>query len=115
MAGQKDRRLNIRLTDSEHAAIVRRAQMSGLGVSEYIRRCALQDVDRPIIQTDIETLQKLYRDFKHAGGNVNQIACELNTRHRPDQLEAEIHTALISIEHASSEVSNFIEIVRQSV
>ena len=115
MDAQKLSRLNVRLSKEEHAAIVRRASGAGLTVSEYMRRSALQDADRPTIRTDAEKLQALYRNLRKAGGNLNQIARELNTRHRPAELETEMLIAFRSISRASDELSAFIRDARNSI
>lgn len=115
MDSQKLSRLNVRLSPEEHAAIARRASDAGLTVSEYIRRSALQDTDRPIIRTDAEKLQALYRNLRRAGGNLNQIARELNARHKPNEFESEILIAFRSISRASDELSAFIHDARNSI
>lgn len=115
MLPAKDSRLNVRLSAEEHADIVRRASGAGLTVSEYMRRSALQDTDRPIIRTDPERLQALYRNLRKAGGNLNQVARELNTHHRPAELEAEMLIAFRSISRASDELSAFIHAARNSI
>lgn len=115
MDAQKLSRLNVRLSPEEHAAIAWRASGAGLTVSEYIRRSALQDTDRPIIRTDAEKLQALYRNLRKAGGNLNQVARELNTHHRPAELEAEMLIAFRSISRASDELSAFIHAARNSI
>ena len=115
MLPAKDSRLNVRLSTEEHAAIARRASCAGLTVSEYMRRSALQDTDRPIIKTDAEKLQALYRNLRKAGGNLNQIARELNARHKPNELESEMLIAFRSIARASDELSAFIRDARNSI
>ena len=131
MGTQKLSRLNARLSPEEHAAIARRASGAGLTVSGYMRRSALLDTDRPIIRTDAEQLhldtdrpiirtdaeqlQALYRNLRKAGGNLNQIARELNTHHRPAELQAEMLIAFRSISRASDEVSAFISDARNGI
>lgn len=115
MGTQKLSRLNVRLSPEEHAAIARRASGAGLTVSGYMRRSALLDTDRPIIRTDAEQLQALYRNLRKAGGNLNQIARELNTHHRPAELQAEMLIAFRSISRASDEVSAFISDARNGI
>lgn len=86
-----------------------------MGVSEYVRRRSLSDHDGPTVVADVETLQAIYRLTRRTGGNLNQIARELNTRHRPDQIEEEIHDALSSARQASDDISAFIQAARDSV
>lgn len=115
MKGQKTSRLNVRITAEEHALIGHRASAAGLTMSEYMRRAALNDRDRPIIRTDAEGLQALLRNLKRAGGNLNQCARELNTHHKPDRIEDELAIALSAVAAASNEVTAFIRDARNSI
>lgn len=115
MASSMDSRLNVRLTQEEHDAIRSRAESAGLGMSEYLRKRALQDDGRPIIRTDNEQLRSLYRNLRKAGGNLNQCARELNTHHRPERVIEELEDALAAVARASEEVSAFIADARNSI
>lgn len=115
MEQQKTRRLNIRLNESEHSAIARRSASAGLTISDYVRKCALQDQNRPIIRTDAETLKKLYANLRRAGSNLNQCARELNTRHNQNQVEEELSLVFASVAFAASDVSKFIADTRNSI
>ena len=106
-------RLNVRLTEWERDAIRRRASISGLSSSEYVRRRALRDDDRPVIVTDINTLQKAYRDLRHAGGNLNQLAKAANRGlMSPDEFHRLAAPALEAMAGASDAVADFIREVR---
>ena len=115
MKDQRTSRLNVRLTAEEHARIGQRASAAGLTVSEYMRRAALQDGDRPVIRTDAERLRAVYRNLRHAGANLNQCARELNTHHRPNRIEKELAIAFSSVATASDEVAAFIRDARNSI
>lgn len=115
MGAEKTSRINIRVSQSEHDAVTRRARAAGLSYSEYIRRAVLSDGSRPIIRTDPEGLRKVYVDLKRAGNLLNQCARELNTYHQPDAVEERLKTALVAVANASSAVSKFIADARKSV
>ena len=115
MTKEKTSRLTVRLTQEDHAAIKARAADAGLATSEYVRRCALRDGDRPVIRTDAEQLRAIYRNLRKAGGNLNQCARELNTHHRPSELEAQLGAALQAVADASEDVSAFMADARASV
>ena len=115
MDSQKTCRLNVRLTEAERAAIAQRAASAGLTISDYARKCALQDKDRPVIRTDAETLKKLYVNLRRAGANLNQCARELHTHHRPNQVEQELTIAFAALTHATTEISQFIADARNSI
>lgn len=115
MTSQKDARLNVRLTKQEHATVLLRAKKAGLTASEYVRRAALQDTDRPIIRTDVDLLQDIYRNLRRAGSNLNQCARELNTHHKPNSIEDQLEHALELTAIASEEVAGFIKDARESI
>lgn len=114
MAGS-DARLGIRLSWAEHRAIAQRAKAAGLTMSEYVRTCCTTDRTGPVITTDAEELRKIHVDLRKIGGSLNQVARELNTRHRPDDIEDSLHTALSAVAQASQDVSIFISDARRSV
>ena len=113
---EKSCRIYIRATPDERAAIGRRASQVGLSVSEYLRRRALRDEDRPVIVVDVEALQKMYRDFRHAGGNLNQL-CKWMHLNISDPIEIErlARAAIVDLSRASTAVADFIEEARDSV
>ena len=71
---QRSGRIYVRVSSQERAAIERRAAAAGLSMSDYLRRRALVDGDRPVISTDPETLKLLYRDLALAGSNFLNAA-----------------------------------------
>lgn len=115
MAAPKEARLNVRIARDEHAVITQRARMAGLGTSEYVRKRCLQDNSRPIIRVDAETLKKIYRDLRHAGGNLNQCARALNRSQHGDIADAELISALQAVNAASKALSEFIADARESI
>ncbi|MBQ9043461.1 MAG: plasmid mobilization relaxosome protein MobC [Eggerthellaceae bacterium] len=111
----KNAHLNIRLSENELTSIRERARSAGVSVSAYMRTRALNDQGRPIIRADSDTLRKLYRDLRHAGGNLNQCAHELNTHHRPSQVEDRLNEALEAVRASSDAVSDFLAETRSSI
>lgn len=109
------KRLNIRVSEAEHAAISAKAAEAQMTISEYVRKRALRDEQAPRpIEVDVGELQKIYRDLRHAGGNLNQLCRWLNS-HRSTAaiMENEIKSALEATRCASSQVADFIAKVRE--
>lgn len=106
--------LGVRLSRAEHHAISQRAKAAGLSISEYVRiRCAA-DRTGPTIVTDVEALRKIHVDLRRIGGNLNQVARELNTHHRPNDVENSLRMALSAVAQSSEDVSAFISDARRS-
>lgn len=110
-----DARLGIRLSRAELAAINARAKASGHTVSDYVRIRCTEDRDGPRIVTDVDELRRLYVGLRKAGGNLNQVARELNSRHRPDEARGRLTEALEAVARASEDISRFISDARRSV
>jgi len=77
----KCKRMEVRMTYDEYEEIERRAKMSRLGMSEYLRRAAL---GKDIIV--MEGLPELARQLGKLGGNLNQ-AILLLREHRIENIE----------------------------
>lgn len=107
--------LGVRLSQAEHRAIAQRAKAAGLNMSEYVRICCTVDRTGPAIVTDAEELRKIHVDLRKVGGNLNQVARELNTHHRPNDIEDTLRAALAAVAQASEDVSTFISDARRSV
>ena len=101
-------RIYVRVTSQERATIARRADAAGLSMSEYLRRRSLVDGDRPIIATDPETLKLLYRDFRLAASNLNQLTREVHITHDPGRIAPFLDAALIKVGNAADAVSDFL-------
>ena len=109
------KRLNIRVSEAEHAAISAKAAEAQTTISEYVRKRALRDEQGPRpIEVDVGELQKIYRDLRHAGGNLNQLCRWLNSRRSTaESMENEMKSALEATRCASSQVAEFIAEVRE--
>lgn len=113
--GKNNAWLGVRLSHTQHQDIKQRAQAAGINVSDYVRIRCTTDPDGPVIKTDVETLRKLHANLRRAGGNLNQVARELNARHRPNEVEDELSRALLAAAQASEDISKFIADARRSV
>jgi hypothetical protein len=68
-------KLNIRITEDEHAAFQAVAEASGLTVSEAVRHLVRQASDRLAIQADeLDAIALARRELSAVGNNLNQIA-----------------------------------------
>lgn len=115
MADSENRTKQIHLfvTERESALIKSRAQASGLGLSAYIRRCALSD-NAPSPAADARDMKPLYTELRHCGNNLNQIARSLNA-HGADAVSAgEISRALCSLKDATDSVAHALASVRNN-
>ena len=72
----RNKNIKIRVTENELARIKERAAASGMNVSGYIRKCA---VDGKIILYETKNLFGLKTALKAIGKNVNQIAAVVNS------------------------------------
>ena len=72
-------KLNIRITEDEHAAFQAVAEASGLTVSEAVRHLVRQASDRLAIQADeLDAIVAARRELSAVGNNLNQIARNTN-------------------------------------
>ena len=108
-------RLNIRLDTDELKYIKHRAALAGMTTSEFVRRRCLGSDSRSIVNVDVEELRAIHVQLRRTGNNLNQIARELNTRHKPEEIESLIHEALRRTAEASTQIAQFIVEIRQSV
>jgi antitoxin component of RelBE/YafQ-DinJ toxin-antitoxin module len=68
-------KLNIRITEEEHAAFQAVVEASGLTVSEAVRHLVRQASDRLAIQVDeLDAIAAARRELSVVGNNLNQIA-----------------------------------------
>lgn len=72
----RNKNIKIRVSEKELARIKERAAVSGMTVSGYIRKCA---VDGKIILYETKNLFGLKTSLKAIGKNVNQIAAVINS------------------------------------
>lgn len=111
-----DNRLFVRLSKEEKAVIANRARKLDLSMSEYVRRCALRNDSRPVVEVDASMLRQIHANLKRAGSNLNQISRWLNShRNQPGQFEEPLVEALAETSQAASDVAAFIADVKKSI
>lgn len=115
MVTLKDQHIHIRMTKEEHAAIKRRAFRAGLSLSSYLRKRALLDDQRPIIYTDVKTLQLLYRSLKGTANNLNQCTRILNSHRFSSELNDALLKALKNTSKATNAVAEFLVSARNDI
>ena len=54
-------------------------------------------------------------NLRRCGGNLNQCARELNSRHKPNEMKEELEIAFREVAKASQSVSEMIAAARESV
>jgi hypothetical protein len=84
MTTTRNKTLKIRLTSPESTTLKARARAAGLTRSEYIRRVAIKGRKLQPVSIDADSLRQIYAELRRQGGNINQIARELNTHHQLD-------------------------------
>ena len=109
-------KISVRVTNAERARLLRRAQRSGLGISEYSRRKLFQQENRPIINTDVEALKSLLSDEKRIGGLLNQALKHANMNPAQfSRLATQIEGLLNEMHELNNKISDFINEVKSSV
>lgn len=88
-AEKRLKRLHVRVTGRDKKTIETRAENTGLSVSEYLRRMAL---DGQIDITESKADFALIRSLDRIGVNLNQITKKLNTT---GQLQSHAHAATL--------------------
>ena len=66
--------MKFRATEEEKDRIMKKVDASGLSISEYLRRCAL---DKKIVA--VNGLDDVARELRAIGNNLNQIARAVNS------------------------------------
>ena len=113
---QRTAKISVRMSEKERARLQRRAQRSGLGISEYSRRKLFQQENRPVINTDVEALKSLLSDEKRIGGLLNQALKHANMN--PTQfgrLAGQIEGLLNEMHELNNKIAKFIKEVKQSI
>ena len=71
---RRDKRLTIRLTDSEKKKIIAKSRKAKMSATDFIIACA----DNAVIKTP-EDLRPVISQLKRIGNNINQLAAKANT------------------------------------
>lgn len=96
--------VHLRLTEREAALMRDRAQAAGLGLSAYVRRCALSGA-APAPAADARELRPLYTELRRCGNNANQIARGINRYGAQGVDVASVARALAALERAADAVA----------
>ena len=76
---KKETQIHLRISERDAALMRERAQAAGLGLSAYVRRCALSG-GAPAPAADARELRPIYTELRRCGNNINQIARTVNAR-----------------------------------
>ncbi|OEK03277.1 hypothetical protein BFP97_17865 [Roseivirga sp. 4D4] len=93
---QRTKIINFRVLPEEFNLFQQRCQASGLSKSDYFRKKCLEEKalrKRKAPNVEIEVLLKTLAQIGKVGGNLNQIARELNMGYLPitDELQLTLH------------------------
>ena len=70
---KKETQIHLRISERDAALMRERARAAGLGLSAYVRRCALAG-GAPAPVADARELRPIYAELRRCGNNANQIA-----------------------------------------
>ena len=73
MERKRDKQINIRLNESEYLNVCLQLEKSGLGLSEYIRKCILGKEIRVV-----SGIKELIWELNRIGNNLNQLTRKVN-------------------------------------
>jgi hypothetical protein len=76
-AERRHRRINVRVTDAEHADVGDAAERQGLRPAEFMRRRSL-GIRLPPSVADQEAIADLLNEFNRNGVNLNQLTHAVN-------------------------------------
>ena len=115
--------VNLRLTDTQYEVISESAKLSGLTLSEYIRRQLRKGkvIAKYEIVADVPELKKLITEFGRIGNNLNQIAKHFNTggihsqemRKAIHQCIADVYEMKYSVLKMAGDFSGYTETYRK--
>ena len=109
MAVKKEKRVNIRATDTELKALKSSAKAAGLSLSEFIRKLAFSGSKPYQRCVDITLFREMYAELRKQGGNLNQIARNINYGYQPDHDVLErITSALEENERLTKEIASIL-------
>lgn len=111
----RTKRIHVRVTPDEHAAIERIALHRNLTVSQLIRKFVVSPDCIKQIDIDTSVLLNARRLLKRTASNINQLAWESHRLHNVDELEPKIREALDDISRTTSKIDDFLEEVSKSI
>lgn len=108
---KKVTQIHLRISESDAALMRERAQAAGLGLSAYVRRCAL-DGGAPAPAADARELRPIYAELRRCGNNINQVARAFNTYGIGGAPAADVARAVAELERAAGAVADALEAAR---
>lgn len=108
---KKETQIHLRISERDAALMRECAQAAGLGLSAYVRRCALSG-GAPAPAADARELRPIYAELRRCGNNINQIARAFNTYGIGGAPAADVARAVTELEHAAEAVAAALEAAR---
>lgn len=108
---KKVTQIHLRISESDAALMRERAQAAGLGLSAYVRRCALAG-GAPAPAADARELRPIYAELRRCGNNINQVARTFNTYGIGGAPAADVARAVAELERAAGAVADALEAAR---
>lgn len=108
---KKETQIHLRISERDAALMRERARAAGLGLSAYVRRCALAG-GAPAPVADARELRPIYAELRRCGNNANQIARALNTYGIGGAPAADVARAVAELERAAEAVAAALEAAR---
>lgn len=100
-------RKNFRLTESEAQALASAASKLGITESDYLRTLITNPAH--VFIADNSFLERIYRELKREGVNVNQIAHQVNRCHDATINAAELANTLSAINLAITSLGSTLD------
>lgn len=95
---EREKRMTVRLLETEYEAITARAEAAGLSIGGYMRACALGDAGpraRRSPTVNRELAARAIAELNKAGSNLNQVAHALNMQIFPGRESIEEAAAAV--------------------
>lgn len=108
----RSKAIYVKVTDGEHEAIHRRADVLGATVSAYARRVMLAGKIEKI-DFDMSQVAKIYHELYREGTNLNQLMYFVNAQGLPAYNEKAIFRTLEKVYQNARKVTLFIEELEQ--
>jgi hypothetical protein len=91
---ERNKGYRVRLSEEEYGRLKANAQTMGVSIAELIRRTAIygEKISPTII--DMEPIRKMLCEMSREGGNLNQLAHEVNTYGFSPKMEKAINDEL---------------------
>lgn len=108
----RSKAIYVKVTDGEHEAIRRRADVLGATVSAYARRVMLAGKIEKI-DFDMSQVAKIYHELYREGTNLNQLMYFVNAQGLPAYNEKAVFRTLEKVYQNARKVTFFIEELEQ--